>query len=289
MLDEGVEYLIWQAQNLFALIEEKEKLTLDTAIYLDEERYLFKDKDVLTLFPIGENPDFDAMIHGFAAQLLSYAASCSMEYVVSHHEEYDSKRILRMIGDWLATPPTIKLKDIPFEVPDVYRLYATYVEEEKAKWDADNKKRYLSEQPEVRCFMTNLLERVQNDAQKAIAYLTPYLSAYQMAAYQRYLSECQQYIIDRTQTRRKPYDESFDQFFCEGVTDYYKEKALERIHKAVLQDKPAAMLALEVKKLRQEKILLRNFHSYKRFVDIVNRLFNTSIKADSFSKHFRRR
>ena len=193
-----------------------------------------------------------------------------------------------MIADWLLPYPTIWLENIHFNIPDVYLLYASYVEEEKVKWNEENKRRYQSKQPEVRYFMTHLLERLQTDAQEAIALLTPYLSSVQLAAYQRYLSECQQYIIDHTQTRRKQHDDSFDQFFCEAVTPYYKEKALERIHQAVMQDKPAAALALEVKKLRQENILVKNFLSYKRFADIVNTIFNVAVKADSLSKHFRR-
>ena len=137
--------------------------------------------------------------------------------------------------------------------------------------------------------MNHLLERLQQDSQEAIEFLTPYLSAKQLTSYKRYLAECQQYIIDHTQTRRKQRDDSFAQFFCEGVTPYYQEKALERIHQAVTQDKPAATLAIEIKKLRDEKILLKTFHSYRRFVDILNPMFNTAIKADSLSKHFRRR
>jgi hypothetical protein len=56
-----------------------------------------------------------------------------------------------------------------------------------------------------------------------------------------------------------------------------------------MQENPTAMLALEVKRLRQENIMVKNFHSYKRFVDIINPMFNVAIKADSLSKHFRRR
>lgn len=289
LISAGVSYLLWLAQDLFLPMEEVDKLTTNMAIYLDESHYLYKVNDVLALFPKDGEPDLEFMIHGFAAQLLSYAASCSMERMLTHPEEYDPILIAKMIADWLLSTPTIWLDNIPFAIPDVYRLYTSYVEEAKVKWDEENKKRYQSKQPEVRYFMTHLLEQLRADANDAIAKLTPYLSPKQLAAYQRYLSECQKYIIDQTQTRRKPQDDSFDQFFCEGVSPYYKQKALERIHTALMQDNPTAMLALEVKRLRQENIMVKNFHSYKRFVDILNPMFNVAIKADSLSKHFRRR
>lgn len=288
LLTEGLYYLLWQAQVVLLPMEEADKLTTNMAIYLNESHYLYKVNDVLALFTADNEPDFNLMLNGFAAQLLSYAACCSMEHMLNHPKDYDPIFMAKMLADWLLSTPTIGLEDILFEIPDVYRLYASYVQEQKALWDACNKQRYQSEQPQVRYFMTHLLERLQADTQEAIANLTPYLSPKQLAAYQCYLAECQQYIIDHTQTRRKQHDDSFDQFFCKAVTPYYKEKALERIHQAVMQDKPAAALALEVKKLRQEKILVKNFHSYKRFADIVNTIFNVAVKADSLSKHFRR-
>lgn len=288
LLSESLYYLLWQAGEVLLPMEQTDKLTTNMAIYLNKDYHLYKVNDVLALFPEDGEPDFNFLLNGFAAQLLSYAACCSMEHMLNHPKDYDSILMAKMIADWLLPYPTIWLENIHFNIPDVYLLYASYVEEEKVKWNEENKRRYQSKQPEVRYFMTHLLERLQTDAQEAIALLTPYLSSVQLAAYQRYLSECQQYIIDHTQTRRKQHDDSFDQFFCEAVTPYYKEKALERIHQAVMQDKPAAALALEVKKLRQEKILVKNFHSYKRFADIVNTIFNVAVKADSLSKHFRR-
>lgn len=289
LLSAGVYYLLWQAQDLFLPMEEADKLTTDMAIYLNDDHYIYKVNDFLALFPRDGEPNLEVLLHGFAAQLLSYAACCSVEHMLNHPNDYDPIRMAKMISDWLQSTPTIWLEDITFVIPNVYRLYASFVQEEKAKWDEENLRRYLSEQPQVRCFMTRLLQQVQEDAQEAITILTPYLSSTQLAAYQRYLAECQQYIIDQTQTRRKTQDDSFEQFFCEGVTEYYKEKALERIQKAVHQENPAAMLALEVKRLRDEKILLKTFHSYRRFVDILNPMFNVAIKADSLSKHFRRR
>ena len=289
LLTEGLSYLLWQAQAVFLPMEDAEKLTTNMAIYLNKDHYLYKVNDVLALFPTGGEPDFNFMLQGFAAQLLSYAACCSMEHMLNHPQDYDPIHMAKLITDWLQSTPTIWLEDIQMDIPDVYRLYASYVEEEKAKWDAENKRRYQSELPQVRYFMTHLLERLQQVCQEAITLLAPHLSTKQLASYEQYLAECQQYIIDKTQTRRKPHDDSFEQFFCPDVTPYYKEKALERIQKAVHQENPASALALEVKRLRDEKILLRTFHSYKRFVDIVNTLFNVTIKADSFSKHFRRK
>ena len=289
LLSAGVYYLLWQAQDLFLPMEEADKLTTDMAIYLNDDHYLYKVNDFLALFPRDGEPNLDFLLHGFAAQLLTYAASCSMEHMLTHPEEYDPILIARMIADWLQSTPTIWMDNILFDIPDVYLLYASYVDTQKTQWDADNKRRYQSQQPQVRYFMTHLLEQLRADANDAIAKLTPYLSPKQLTAYQRYLAECQQYIIDQTQTRRKPQDDSFDQFFCEGVSPYYKRKALERIRMVLMQENPTAMLALEVKRLRDEKILLKTFHSYRRFVDILNPMFNTAIKADSLSKHFRRR
>ena len=289
LLSEGLYYILWQAQIVLLPMEETDKLTTNMTIYLNQDHYLYKVNDLLALFPKDGEPDLNFMLNGFAAQLLSYAACCSMAEMLNNPKEYDPILMVKMISDWLQSTPTIWLEDIKMDIPDVYRLYSSYVEEEKSKWDAKNKKRYLSEQPQMRYFMTRLLQQVQEDAQEAITLLTPYLSSKQLAAYQRYLAECQQYIIDQTQTRRKPQDDSFEQFFCEGVTEYYKEKALERIQKAVHQENPTAMLAIEIKRLRDEKILLKTFHSYQRFVDILNPMFNVAIKADSLSKHFRRR
>ena len=289
LLSAGVYYLLWQAQDLFLPMEEADKLTTDMAIYLNDDHYLYKVNDFLALFPRDGEPNLDFLLHGFAAQLLTYAASCSMEHMLTHPEEYDPILIARMIADWLQSTPTIWMDNILFDIPDVYLLYASYVDTQKTQWDADNKRRYQSQQPQVRYFMTHLLEQLRADANDAIAKLTPYLSPKQLTAYQRYLAECQQYIIDQTQTRRKPQDDSFDQFFCEGVSPYYKRKALERIRMALMQENPTAMLALEVKRLRDEKILLKTFHSYRRFVDILNPMFNVAIKADSLSMHFRRR
>ena len=289
LLSAGVYYLLWQAQDLFLPMEEADKLTTDMAIYLNDDHYLYKVNDFLALFPRDGEPNLDFLLHGFAAQLLTYAASCSMEHMLTHPEEYDPILIARMIADWLQSTPTIWMDNILFDIPDVYLLYASYVDTQKTQWDADNKRRYQSQQPQVRYFMTHLLEQLRADANDAIAKLTPYLSPKQLTAYQRYLAECQQYIIDQTQTRRKPQGDSFDQFFCEGVSPYYKRKALERIRMALMQENPTAMLALEVKRLRDEKILLKTFHSYRRFVDILNPMFNAAIKADSLSKHFRRR
>lgn len=289
LLSAGVYYLLWQAQDLFLPMEEADKLTTDMAIYLNDDHYLYKVNDFLALFPRDGEPNLDFLLHGFAAQLLTYAASCSMEHMLTHPEEYDPILIARMIADWLQSTPTIWMDNVLFDIPDVYLLYASYVDTQKTQWDADNKRRYQSQQPQVRYFMTHLLEQLRADANDAIAKLTPYLSPKQLTAYQRYLAECQQYIIDQTQTRRKPQDDSFDQFFCEGVSPYYKRKALERIRTALMQENPTAMLALEVKRLRDEKILLKTFHSYRRFVDILNPMFNVAIKADSLSKHFRHR
>lgn len=289
LLAEGLYYILWQAQEVLLPIEETDKLTTNMVINLSKDHYLYKVNNVLALFPKEGEPDLTFMLNGFAAQLLSYAACCSMEEILNNPKQYDPILMVKMISDWLQSTPTIWLEDIKMDIADVYQLYASYVEEEKAKWDAENKRRYQSEKPQVRYFMTHLLEQVQQDSQEAISLLTPHLSTKQLVAYERYLAECQQYIIDHTQTRRKEHDESFDQFFYEGVTDYYKQKALERIQKAVHEDNPAAMLAIEVKKLRNEKILIPNFHSYKRFADIVNSMFNVAIKADSLSKHFRRK
>lgn len=288
LLSAGVYYLLWQAQDLFLPMEEADKLTTDMAIYLNDDHYIYKVNDFLALFPRDGEPNLEVLLHGFAAQLLTYAASCSMERMLTHPEEYDPILIAKMIADWLLSTPTIWMDNIPFEIPDVYRLYTSYVETQKTQWDADNKRRYQSQQPQVRYFMTHLLEQLRADANDAIAKLTPYLSPKQLATYQRYLAECQQYILDHSKTRRKANSEDFDQFFCEGVSLYYKQKALERIHTALMQENPTAMLALEVKRLRQENIMVKNFHSYKRFVDIINSMFNVAIKADSLSKHFRR-
>lgn len=287
MLAEGLYYLLWQARKLLLPMEEADKLTTNMAIYLDDKHYLYKVNDILAVFTKEDGPNFNAMLNGFAAQLLSYAACTSMEHMLNHPNDYAPMQMLRMIADWLHSDPTIWLENMRIDIPDVYRLYESYVTEEKAKWDAENLRRYQSNKPEVRYFMKRLLERVQQDTADAKEVLAPYLTAKQMTSYMRYMAECQQYIKDRTASRKKARSESLKQYWCPDISNYKIQAAIRGLKRAVAQEHPAAALAQEVFLLQQKGIMISNIRPLAQFIRVINKVCGSAVKEDSFSKYFR--
>ena len=168
-----------------------------------------------------------------------------------------------------------------------YALYESFVAEEREKWESENKKRYRSGEPQTRYFMPNLYKRVQAEAEEAIELLAPYLSDKQLVAYKRYLAECQQYIQNHTQTRKKARSESLDQYFRKDIADYRKRMAILLLKQAVSQKNPAKGLADWVTEMKSKRVLVEHIQPYTRFVAAVNKSCGTEIKADTLSKYFR--
>lgn len=285
---EGFSYLMWQAQEVVQPMSESEKLETNMAIYLDAQHYLYKVQDALALFHRETGADMQCLISGFPAQLLTYAACTTIDWMLSKTPVQDMNDWAEMMLRWLQYPSAIMLHDIQMDIPDVYILYATYVAGEKAAWDAANKKRYQSGQPQVRYFMTNLLKQLQAEVQHATELLCPYLTEKQRTAYVRYLQECQQYIADHTKTRSQPRRNTMDAYWGERATAYWKGEAAKLLKAAAQEKNPAAAIALEVKKLQEKKIIKRDILPYSRFVAAVNAITEVEIKPDTFSKHFRR-
>lgn len=288
LASEGVFYLLWQAEQCLLPMDETSCLTIDMFVNIDEHRYLIKMDDGLALFSVENPKEVDFYIQGFAAQLLTYAACTTVEQFITSPLERDPEDIVDVLSGWLQSPTAaIHLRHVQFDIPDVYALYASFVAEQKAKWEADNKKRYQSQQPQQRYFMTHLLQQTRDETECAIMQLSPYLTPQQQNAYQRYLAECQQYILDQTTTRKKARSESLQQYWCANISRYKIQTAVRRLKYAVAQEHPAAALAHEVFLLQQEGVMIRHIRPLTHFIRVVNKVFGSAIKDDSFSKHFR--
>lgn len=285
---EGFVYLFGQAREVICPMSDSEKLETGMAIYLDEYQYLYKQQDALALFQKNGEIDLESVISGFPAQLLTYAACTTIDIMLDEQRINDMAEWADMIIRWLQSPSVIMLRHIRFDITDVYTLYATYVAEAKADWDAQNLKRYQSGKPQVRYFMTHLLEQLQEEAQNAIDLLTPYLTEKQQTAFTRYLWECQQYIADHTKTRRQPPRNTMDSYWGEEANTYWRGEAVKRLKAAVQAKHPAAALALEVKKLQAKNILKRSILPYSAFVLAIKTITGVDINPDTLSKHFRR-
>lgn len=286
-LEEGATYLICQASEVLIPISDADKLTCDMAIYLDKDSHLYKLNDVLCFINKDADGTDEKIIFGFAAQLLTYAACSCVESVLSNPIGRDPLYLITLISNWLDSPSSIYLNDVDFALPNVYALYESFVAEEREKWESENKKRYRSGEPQTRYFMPNLYKRVRAEAEEAIELLTPYLSDKQLVAYKRYLAECQQYIQDHTQTRKKARSESLDQYFRKDIADYRKRMAIRLLKQAVSQKNPAKGLADWVQDMKNKRVLVEHIQPYTRFVAAVNKSCGTEIKADTLSKYFR--
>ena len=287
LLSEGVYYLFDCARELLKPDSDTDKLTTDMAIFLDEDNHLFKMNEDLCLIPKHRQPDFDTLIHGFPAQLLTYAACTTIEDMMDNQELDDPLQWVNIILDWLESPPIIYLRHIRFDIPNVYSLYASFLEEEKRKWEVKNQKHYQSTLPQFRSHIASLIQETQYEAEQAVKILSPYMSEKQCRAYQRYLCECQQYLSDHSQTRSKGRSYSLDKYWCPNVEDYIKQASVRKIKSAVKSEQPAAALAHLAKRLQQDGVLISELRPLTHFVATVNRVCNANIKHDSFSKHFR--
>lgn len=287
LLSEGVNYLFDFARILLSPDTDTDKLTSSMSIYLDSENFLCKIND--DLLPIPNDGKFDAtkLIHAFPAQLLTYAACTTIEAMMKSQELNDPLQWANIMLDWLQSPPRISMHHICFDIPNVYALYASYLEEEKRKWEARCNKIYLPHQPQYRTFMASLLQELQYEVENAIQILSPYLSEKQRVAYHRYLTECIQYLSDHSQTRSKGRSYSLDKYWCPNVEEYIKQASIRKIKYAVKSEQPAAALAHLAKRLQQDGVLISELRPLTHFVAAVNKVCNANIKHDSFSKHFR--
>ena len=206
---------------------------------------------------------------------------------MDNQELDDPLQWVNIILDWLESPPIIYLRHIRFDIPNVYSLYASFLEEEKRKWEVKNQKHYQSTLPQFRSHIASLIQETQYEAEQAVKILSPYMSEKQCRAYQRYLCECQQYLSDHSQTRSKGRSYSLDKYWCPNVEDYIKQASVRKIKSAVKSEQPAAALAHLAKRLQQDGVLISELRPLTHFVAAVNRVCNANIKHDSFSKHFR--
>ena len=283
----GIAYLYSQWLQIWQPLTDEQKLSTAMAIYLDEQNYLYKVEDSLVLFRCSQ-PDYKVLIHGFPAQLLTYAACTTIESMIEKQCVDDMVQWADMMLGWLRPEPAIMIDQIKMDIPDVYRLYEAYMANEQAKWDAANRRRYAVDQPKVRYFMKTLLQQTREECTEALATLSQYLSSKQQEAFARYMDECLRYISDHTSTRRKARSDKMEQYFCDDITNYRKQSALRALKQAVLEEhNAAAALALVVKRLQRDGVLQVEIRPLTQFIEIVNTTFGSTIKYDTFSKHFR--
>ena len=287
LLGEGVYYLFDCAQKLLTPDSDTDKLTTNMAIYLDPDNYLYKHEDSLAIFPKDSDPDFNTLIHGFPAQLLTYAACSTIDAIICKQDIDEPEQWVKMMYHWLQSPSTIFLRHIRFDIPNVYTLYSSYLEEEKRKWEAYCQKYYHSSRPQWRTFMASLRQQVHEESVHALEILSPYLSDKQRKSYEHYLTECQQYLADHSQSRSKGRSLSLTQYWCPNTADYIHQAAVRKLKKALHQEHPAAVLATTVKQLQQDGILIKDLRPLTHFIAAVNKVCDSDVKYDTFSKYFR--
>lgn len=287
LLSAGVFYLYDCARQLLTPDTDTEKLTTTMSVLLDEDKYLYKHKDTFVIFTYTNQSDFTTLINGFPAQLLTYAACTTIDSILEKSDIDDPLKWVAMMQDWLQSPSAIRMNHISFDIPNVYALYASYLEEEKRKWEASCQKHYQTNTPQLRSFMASLRQRCQEESELAIRILSPYMSDKQLKAYGRYLTECQQYLADHSQTRSKGRSYSLASYWCPDTPDYIQQAAIRKLKTALRQAHPAAALALTVKQLQRDDILKKDLRPLTHFMDAVNKVCNSDVKYDSFSKHFR--
>ena len=287
LLSEGVYYLFDCARKVLTPDSDTDKLTTDMAIYLNRDNHLYKYDDSLAIFPKDSETDLNTLIHGFPAQLLTYAACTTIDSMLEEHGLDDPLKWVDMMRNWLQSPSTIEIAHIQFDIPNVYALYASYLEEEKRKWEEYHQKHYQSSTPQLRTFLASLRQQVSEEAMHALEILSPYLSDKQRKAYEHYLTECQQYLADHSQSRSKGRSLSLTQYWCPDTPDYIQQAAIRKLKAAIKQERPAAALALTVRQLQQNGTLKRELRPLTHFIDAVNKVCASKVKYDSFSKHFR--
>ena len=287
LLSAGVCYLFDCARKLLTPDSDTDKLTANMAIFLNDECYLYKLNDDLAFVDKQTGPDFTTLIHGFPAQLLTYAACTTIDAMSETQGLDDPLKWVYMMQMWLQSPPAIDISHIQFDIPNVYALYSSYLYEEKHKWEVGCQKHYQPNAPQLRTFMASLRQQCQEEADIAMRLLSPFLTDKQRKAYERYLTECQQYLSDHSQSRSKGRSLSLTQYWCPNTADYIQQAAIRKLKAAVKQEHPAAALAITVRLLQQDGTLKSELRPLTHFIDAVNKVCASDVKYDSFSKHFR--
>ena len=289
LISAGLIYLQWRVHEQIIPLSDSNKLNIEMVIRLDEQHELYKVGDALGLFDQHAQVPL-LLIHGFTAQLLTYAAATTIDmYIRQQYIAHPIEWVESMIG-WLQSPSTIWMNHIQFAIPDVYQLYETYLADAQAQWEADNRRRYHSGLPQTRYFMTKLLEQTRVECEEAARNLSEYFSAEQLAAFVRYLTECQQFIQDRVKTKRKERSDDLRQYYNPKTGGKSHHLITRRLHEAAIHPTtPAAELARVVKQMISQKVLVADIRPHTHFIRVINNVFATDINHDSFSKHFRRR
>ena len=287
LLESGLTYLQWRVYEQITPLSHSEMLNAEMTIRIDENHGIYKLGYSLGVFE-HSTPEPLHIIHGFPAQLLTYAACTTMDAYIRQVDIADPIAWVDSILGWLESPAVIMMCHIQFAIPDVYQLYDAYLSGAKAQWEANNHLRYQSGIPQMRYFMTRLLEQTKSECDDAIRDLLPYLSEKQHAAFMRYLTECQQYIQDRITTKRKERSDELCQYY--GVNGVGKSRHIvtrELREAATHPTNPAVELARVVRRLQSQRALVADLRPLTRFIATINKAFGTNIKYDSFSKHFR--
>ena len=285
----GVAYLYWRVREQVLPLSDEEKLNMAVEIRVDEYRYFYKYENALGLCDLEAEDDMPAiLLANFPAQLLSYAACTTIDACIRQVAETEPVEWVDTLWGWLQSPPVIRIQNIQMNVPDVYVLYATYLQSEKAEWDAENRRRYTSGQSRHRYFMQHLLRQTKEECDMAILQLRPYFTDHQYDAYVRYLMECQQYIVDQTKVKRQSRSMHLNQFFEKKAMRYPRHKSTLLLHKAATSPvNPAAALAKVVRHLQEKEILKADLRPLTHFIRVVNHTFEAQVNYDTFSKHFR--
>ena len=284
----GFAYLQWRVNQQVQPLSDSEKLSTSMAIYVDDTRCFYKFDEAMGLHQDGDDTLPDELISGFPAQLLSYAACSTMDACIRQEEIPDMFAWVDNIAGWLHSPRSILLHRLQFHIPDVHSLYATYLADAKAAWEADNRKRYESGKPKTRYFMTNLLERTQQECRWAAEYLQPFLSESQLGAMMRYMAECELYIKDHMTTKRQVRSMELRQYYVKRDKRFPTHLITRQLHEAATEPfNPAAKLAKVVKLLQKRGQIIQDIRPHTHFIAVINHTFHTSILHDSFSRHFR--
>ena len=288
LIGAGLIYLQWRVHEQITPLSDSDKLNTEMVIRLDEQHELYKVGDALGLFA-QQALEPQLLIHGFPAQLLTYAAATTVDTYILQEDIADPMEWVESMLAWLQSPSTIWMSYVQFAIPDVYRLYETYLATAQAQWEVGNRRRYLSGLPQTRYFMPKLLEQTRMECEEAARSLSEYLSAEQSAAFMRYMTECQQFIQDRVKTKRKERSDELCQYYTAKAVGKSRHLITRRLHEAAMHPTtPAAELARVVQQMIDQKVLVADIRPHTHFIRVINKAFATDINHDSFSKHFRR-
>ena len=287
LLSAGLIYLQWRIHEQLSPLSDSEMLNTEMTIRIDEEHMIYKLDHSLGIVEYSAKEPLH-IIHGFPAQLLTYAACTTTDAFIRQMDNVDPVVWVDSMSGWLDSPSIVMLCHIRFDIPNVYQLYESYLADARAEWEADNNRRYQSGKPQTRYFMHRLLERTQRECEAAIGSLSLYLSDEQRVACERYLAECQQYISDHVKTKRKERSDELSQYYNKKTAGKSRHLITRRLHEAALHPAtPAAELARVVKHLQSQRALVADLRPLTHFIAVVNKTFGTDIKYDSFSKNFR--